>query len=452
MGLQSLLFPHGHEYPIVLLPFITFAAAILVSAFLISTVKLSLRTKGRELLRLSRELEQSNTKLGAIYEMVKEMGTQNDLKEMMDTATRYAARIMGVKACSIKLLEENKTRLCFASTYGLSEDYLSKGSIILRKSPINLKIIQGSPYAIGQIREKDYFQFPEDIGKEGIASMLCLPLRLEKSILGVFCVYSDETYYFEDRDVDFFSLVADLTALAIENLKSQKTKSWFMIKAAHQLRSPLSAVSSMIKTLRGGYLGKVNDKQRSTLERCEIRIAILGKLINDLLKLGKEREAAGHVELHPVDVAKMINAMVPLYQNQAAEKGLQIAFHIKGDLPTVMGDERYIDDIATNLISNAIKYSPTGGQIRVTLDTAGNGKVRFEVSDTGIGIPKEDQHRLFSEFYRAEKAKAMAEEGTGLGLVIVKEILDRMEGSIDVNSREGEGTTVTCLMQPAAQS
>jgi len=121
---------------------------------------------------------------------------------------------MGVKACSIKLMDEQKKALRFASTYGLSEDYTkSKDKIDIRKSPINRKIIEGSVFAIGNIEERDYFQYPEDIRKEGIASMICLPLRVDKMVLGVFCVYSDKAHFFTESNVQFFALMSDLTAL-----------------------------------------------------------------------------------------------------------------------------------------------------------------------------------------------------------------------------------------------
>ncbi|MGQ9655874.1 MAG: GAF domain-containing protein, partial [Thermodesulfobacteriota bacterium] len=231
-------YPYGGGTLGAVILLMTMSGAVLVSAFLVTTVKVSLRTKGRELLSVSKELDSTNAKLTAFYSMVKEMGSRMDLKELMDSATRQAARIMGVKACSIKLLDERRQGLRFASTYGLSEDYLSKGSVDIDKSPINKKIVEGSPYVIGRIEEKDYFQYPEDIRKEGIASLLCLPLKAEKMILGVFCVYSHETYHFTEDDIEFFSLMTDLTAMAIERLRTEKTKSWFMMKAAHQLRSP----------------------------------------------------------------------------------------------------------------------------------------------------------------------------------------------------------------------
>jgi two-component sensor histidine kinase len=439
----------GHENPWLL--FVTFGAAILTAAFLITTVVESLRLKGRELLRVSGELDSSNTKLNALYGMVKEMGTHSELQNLMDAATRLGATIMGVKACSIKLLDEQQRVLKFASTYGLSEDYVSKGTVEVEKSPINLKIIQGSFFAIGNIHEKDYFQYPEDIRKEGIASMLCLPLKVEKMILGVFCVYSHETYHFGEPDIEFFSLMTDLTALAIEKLRTDLNKTWFMNKAAHQLRSPLNAIFSMLRVLRNGYLGSVSEQQVETLTRCEKRIEILGALIKDLLKLGAGRAEAGTTTLRPVELTKAIRQIAPLYETQSADKGISIQFQIQEPLPDVLADDSLVDELLTNLISNAVKYTPEGGTVQVSLTKVDRGWLKLEIVDSGIGIPEEDLPRLFTEFFRSENAKAFEEQGTGLGLVIIKEVLDRLRGTIQVRSKVGQGTTFTCLIPTILQ-
>ncbi len=443
---RSPLFPYSLEYPGVLVLCLILTAAILISAFLITSVKLSLRTKGRELLKVSRELDASNAKLTALYEMVKEMGLCSELQELMDSATINATRIMGVKGCSIKLLDDQRKTLKFASAYGLSEDYIAKGSIDVEKSPINREIIQGSFYSIGKIDEKDYFQYPEDIRKEGIASMVCLPLSVEKMVLGVFCVYSDVSHYFVESDVKFFSLMTDLTALSIEKLKTELNKTWFLKKAAHQLRSPSNAIYSMLKTIRKGYLGPVNRKQQETIERCEKRIEILGHVINDLLELEIKRTDISKTIIHPVDSTKIMKALVSLYQTHALEKGIDITFHIEDSLPEIMADEKLVDDLFTNLISNAIKYTQPGGKVKVALSREVQHHVRFEVSDTGIGIHEEDMPHLFSEFFRTENAKAYVEEGSGLGLVIVKEILDRLKGTVSVKSKPGEWTCFICML------
>jgi len=444
---QSSLFPYGLEYPGILGLYLIFTSAILISAFLITSVKLSLRTKGRELLKVSRELDASNAKLTSLYEMVKEMGTCSDLEGLMDSANRNAAMIMGVKGSSIKLLDDQRKMLRFSSTYGLSEDYIAKGSIDIEKSPINRKIIQGSFYSIGKIDEENYFQYPEDIRKEGIASMVCLPLRVEKMVSGVFCVYSGVSYYFTDSDIIFFSLMADLTALAIENLKSELNKTWFLIKAAHQLRSPLNAIYSMLNLIQKGYLGTITKDQDETIKRCEKRIQILGYLINDLLELGIKRTDIGKIVIHPVNITKIINVLASLFKTQALEKRIDLSFNIEDSLPEIMADEKLADDLFGNLISNAVKYTPPGGKVQVSLTKENQHQIRFEVSDTGIGIHEEDIPHLFSEFFRAENAKAHVEEGTGLGLVIVKEILDRLRGTISVKSKPGEGTCFTCHLR-----
>ena len=422
------------------------AAMVLITAFLITSIKLSLRAKGRELLRVSKELDSGNAKLKALYQMVKEMGLCQELQAMMDSATRNAATIMGVKACSIKLLDEQRQRLRFSSTYGLSEDYVSRGSIDLAKSPINRSIIEGSYYAIGKIDQKDYFQYPEDIRKEGIASMLCLPLRVQKMVLGVLCVYSDVTHDFDDEDIDFFLLMADLTALAIEKLRSELNKTWFLEKAAHQLRSPLNAIDTMLKTLRQGFLGPTQTEQAKLIARCEQRIENLSQVIADLLDLGVKRTDLSKVTMHPVNIADVLKPLVHLYQSQASTKNLDFSCHIEEGLPNIPAQQKLMDDLLSNLISNAIKYTPAGGKVSIRVTRESSDRVLCEVADTGIGIPAEDIPRLFTEFFRSTNAKESTEEGTGLGLVIVKEILDRLRGTIAVKSKLGEGTCFSCFL------
>ena len=442
---ESHLFPQAFTHRDIIVSNLVFAAVVLITAFLITSIKRSLRSKGRELLRISKELDSGNAKLRALYQMVKEMGLYQQLQEMMDSATRNAATIMGVKACSIKLLDEQRQRLRFSSTYGLSENYVGRRSIDLEKSPINRSIIEGSYYSIGKIDQKDYFQYPEDIRKEGIASMLCLPLRVEKMVLGVFCVYSDVTHDFNDEDVDFFLLMADLTALAIEKLRSELNKTWFLEKAAHQLRSPLNAIDTMLKTLRQGYLGPTQTDQAKLIARCEQRIENLSQIITDLLDLGVKRTDLSKITMHPVNIGDVLKPLVHLYQSQAAAKNLDFSCEIEKGLPNILGQEKLVDELLSNLISNAIKYTPSGGRVRIRIARESSDRIICEVADNGIGIPAEDISRLFAEFFRSANARELTEEGTGLGLVIVKEILDRLRGTIAVNSKLGEGTCFTCF-------
>ena len=182
--ISNLLFPTLTNYPDILIPYLAFCASLLIVAFLTTSIKVTLRFKGRELMKVSRDLEISNAKLNSLYDMIKEIGIHTKLQDLLDSATRNAALTMGVGACSIKLLERDGERLRFASTYGLSRDYLAKESILVEKSPVNKRIIDGSVYSIGNVQEAGYFQYPEDVKHEGIFSMLCLPLQVASKTIG----------------------------------------------------------------------------------------------------------------------------------------------------------------------------------------------------------------------------------------------------------------------------
>jgi signal transduction histidine kinase len=267
-------------------------------------------------------------------------------------------------------------------------------------------------------------------------------------IFGVFCVYSDIPHFFKEDDIRFFELMSDLTALAIENLKSELNKTWFLQKSAHQLRSPLDTVLSVLKTLSKAYLGPLSDKQQEALQRCQRRIEILRKMISDLLGLSIRRSEGEKASVHSLNVSQVLDGLMQSFRTQAAEKNIDIQMEIDASLPKITANVAMVEDLFGNLISNALKYTPTGGKITITVDTQSDGRLCCCISDTGIGIPRENMPHLFSEFFRAENAKEFTEEGTGLGLVIVKEILDRLNGTIRINSEVGQGTEV-CMYIPA---
>lgn len=429
--------------------YLIYAGAMMVAAWLTTAIKIGLRYKGRQLLQVSKALENSNSKLTALSAMLGAMGRCTDLQELMDSATQSTTAIMGVKGCSIKLLDESRHRLQFASTYGLSGHYLSGGAIDIDSSPVNRSVLDGARHTVGNIQDSDAFQYPEEIRREGIASMICLPLRVERAIFGVFCIYSGQPDFFTEEDTRFFERMAGLTALAIENLKRELNKTWFLQKSAHQLRSPLNTVLSMLKTLRLAYLGPLSAPQLETLLRCERRVDGLQKMVNDLLGLGLRRSGGGGQRLEPVSVAALLKGLIAQFQVLAAERRVTFQLETADPLPRVLADASMFDELFMNLISNAVKYTADGGNIRIHLDTVDSATLRFRIQDTGIGIPTDHMPRLFTEFSRAPNAKAHTEEGTGLGLVIVKEIIERLNGTIRVESREGEGTCVTLLI-PAA--
>jgi signal transduction histidine kinase len=222
-----------------------------------------------------------------------------------------------------------------------------------------------------------------------------------------------------------------------------KEKSEFTYKVTHELRSPLSAIQSLLKSIEGGYAGEISQKAMDLITRSEKRTGFLLTLVNDLLdlvsgKIVKPRES----ESSKVDINESVKNTLHLMDEKWKAKNVKITINTthKPSYLNIIPDD--LDIIMTNLIDNAIKYTERGGKIDID-NTVTEKEIIIKISDTGIGIGENDINKIFHEFYRAKNAKDVEHEGTGLGLPIVKNLIKRYYGNIDVQSTLGKGTTIT---------
>jgi signal transduction histidine kinase len=229
----------------------------------------------------------------------------------------------------------------------------------------------------------------------------------------------------------------------ISHLKElDKMKSEFIAMVAHELRAPIAAVEQQLTVILNKMAGEVTPKQEHLLSRAKERTKGLLTLIKDLLDLSKI-EAGKMVQYkEPLSLQEVIQRVVDLMWAEAEAKKIDLQFSAPSETPLISADRNSMEGIFTNLISNAIKYTPEGGKVWVTLGDEG-GFVKATVSDTGIGIKKEDLPRIFDKFYRVKTTETRQIVGTGLGLSIVKSIVDAHLGSISVESEDGGGTTFT---------
>ncbi len=222
---------------------------------------------------------------------------------------------------------------------------------------------------------------------------------------------------------------------------------------AHQLRSPLNAVQTVLGSVLGGFAGPLDPRQRWLLEKAFQRCGYGIELVRDLLKLRSveqlEDEAMG-----PVNLVAVFGSATATAGDRAEERGVELSVAV--DLPDaeaawVLGESGLVREVLLVLLDNAVKYTPEGGRVRARLFVAGEGegaRVCAEVVDTGIGIPPEGYEKLFHEFYRAPNARQMAAEGTGLGLAFAWRAARRLGGSLVVEPAEGGGTRAElCLPQ-----
>jgi signal transduction histidine kinase len=190
-----------------------------------------------------------------------------------------------------------------------------------------------------------------------------------------------------------------------------------------------------------GLTGSVDPKQKEMIQRACERTGSLIALINDLLRYSRlEAETGVPAVYQPVSLFDVVRRTVELLSPSAEEKGLHLEVHLR---PVhVLADEEGLTELVTNLVSNAIRYTPNGGRVSVAIEVEGPHAM-LKVEDQGIGIKPDDLPHLFEEFFRSESARQFVRHGTGMGLAIVKKLVDSYGGAIDVASEPGRGTTFT---------
>jgi signal transduction histidine kinase len=298
-------------------------------------------------------------------------------------------------------------------------------------------------------------QYPEEARQEGIRSMLSAPLANMQGPLGILRAYSVEPNRFTPDDENFLAAIAAQGSIAIENALAyqavatlEQSKSQFVRMVTHELRSPVSVIRSLLRTLTGGFVGSLTPQQQDIIERVARRAEFLQGLIDDLLDMAAGKaDVRGRESPEPVVLQTALEKIVRRFEVSAREKDIQFEWVDRsGSQPlAVLATKDGIDRIFNNLVSNAVKYTPPEGKVTVRLAGV-DGEAQVMVEDTGIGIPEESMQHLFEEFFRAPNAKDMEREGTGLGLTIVKDLITRLGGHISVKSTQNVGSQFTVTL------
>jgi PAS domain S-box-containing protein len=238
----------------------------------------------------------------------------------------------------------------------------------------------------------------------------------------------------------------DITALKIVD----RLKSEFVSKVSHELRSPLSTIHEQLATVIADLMGTAPEQDRHILARAKEKTKGMISLIGDLLDISRIDEGLICREPRPVDLAGQLRSITDFLRDRAAARGQTLELALPAaPLPPVHADPIAVESIFGNLVANAINYTPEGGRIRVEAEPVGVN-VRVRVIDNGFGIAEKHLPRIFERFYRVRDDNTRFITGTGLGLPIVKGLLDAMGGIIEVASTPGEGSVFTVLL-PAAE-
>jgi signal transduction histidine kinase len=278
--------------------------------------------------------------------------------------------------------------------------------------------------------------------------MLSAPLKVGEKIVGAISLGNPVTARpFGSRDKQLLMALADYAAIAIENARlyeevrqADLAKTEFVSLVVHEMGTPLTSIGCYADALLQGYSGPLAEKQERYVRTIRNNADRLQILISDLQDISRIETGHLNLDLQPTDLTEVLKNALEATRRQIEARSQKLSVNIPKDLPQVYADPMRLTQILINLVSNAYKYTPEGGQIRVQASREG-GYVQCVVADTGIGMSAEDQKRLFTKFFRSENPEVRERRGTGLGMCIVKNLVELHGGLIDVESELGKGTT-----------
>jgi signal transduction histidine kinase len=299
------------------------------------------------------------------------------------------------------------------------------------------------------------------VGRVGCRTVLLAPMGAGPECLG---------YLVLGRDADSSSWTAEEIAAALEIGRDlgravlharlyererqlvqelqqlDRYKSEMISTLAHELKNPLTAIIGHLELLEAAEAGRVTAQSLAAIERGANR---LSDLVADLLLLSKVGDPHRPLDPAPVDLSEIVTGAVELLEPHAAKQAVDIALHGTDEKVSAYGNAAELDRVVSNLVSNAVKFSPSGATVTCAVEEDGETVV-LRCSDQGIGISPDDQAQLFTEFFRSTNPVALDVPGTGLGLTIVKRIIERHSGTIELDSDLGRGTTITVTLPSAS--
>lgn len=391
---------------------------------------------------------ESEHRYKTLYDLARKLSSSLATDEVLNTIVESITNAFAAKGCSLMLLTPDKKQLRHTISYGLSKTYLKKG--LVKSSPIIDEVLKGKPVAVLDASEDPRVQYKEEARKEGIASMLSIPLRPDEEVVGIIRVYTSEPRHFSNEDIELIGSLANLGTIAlgkarrhqeldrdlklrsaqVAKLEEDKARFLqFLSVAAHDLKAPLTAIQSYLWVILRGLAGEISDKQRNMLQRSSQRIDELLTLISDLLDIPRIESGQVVQQMDKVSLRKIVNDCYSELREHARQKGLDLKVELPRSLCKIHGSAPHLRQVMTNLLSNAINYT-NEGEIKVRMSDKKDA-IQVEVIDTGVGILPEELPHIFEDFFRGSNVQV---KGTGLGLSIVKRIVEAHDGEIYAES------------------
>jgi signal transduction histidine kinase len=284
-------------------------------------------------------------------------------------------------------------------------------------------------------------------------NQMVIPIRRETTVIGLLYLESSGN---SQADIDFLTRLTDHAAIAISNAqlygevqRANLAKSDFVSFVAHELKNPMTSIKGYTELLASGAVGQITDMQTNFLTTIRSNVERMSTLVSDLNDNSKIEAGRLRLEFKATKAADVVDEVIRTFTRQLEDKKQTLEVNVPPNLPAMWADRVRVGQVLTNLISNAYKYTPESGSIRVEVEESPNHwdpdgaprVIHLWVKDSGIGMTVEDQQKIFQKFFRSDDPKARESPGTGLGLNITRSLVEMQGGRIWFESEYRQGTT-----------
>ena len=414
--------------------------------------------------RLYERIKYDKDNFSELLNVTQNIGKIHDIDSLVKEVLNESVSFTEADHGFVMLLDNDNLELTFSTGSPIAGS--DKMSFKIGKGVVGMVAKTGKPYVIDDVREDENYVKLDD----KVKSSATIPLLKKGSVMGVLHLESSRLEKFKYYSKSL-SILTNHIAVTIENIrlynqvlnfnkelesrideatkelqeknrelkKMDEMKSDFVSNVSHELRTPLTSIIGYTKLLSQGKLGELNGQQSHVIGVIVSESERLSRLINDVLDLSKLESGKLNVHFEGVDVAQEIKDSLESLKHIAESKDIKLSTKLKNDL-VIDSSPDLLKQMIINLANNGIKFTKKGGKVTVTTES-NDGKVTIKVRDTGVGIAKEVIPKLFDKFYQVDSSMTREYSGTGLGLVIVKHIVDLHGGKIDVKSKPGKGSS-----------
>ena len=379
-----------------------------------------------------------------------------NLDEALRAITREAGVLMRARMCSLMMLDESREWLDLRASYGAGEAYIKKPRLAVGDSLLGVVVRRKKPMQVTNVQASSRYQNVEVARREGLVSLLSVPLLFAGRAIGTLSIYTGRPYNFSNEEIRILSALAELSAIAIEKARlyervvdveeqlrqNEKLSALGLLAAevAHEIRNPLTVMKLLYHSLDLKFPD--GDPRTKDARIIDAKIEHLNIIVEQILAFARTTEP----KLEPVNLNELVDELGLLVRHKLANQNVRLVRQLQPDLPVVMGDAPQLEQAFLNLILNAAEAMPGGGTLTIRSRSSCTNphptRVVLEFKDTGGGMSKEVQKRAFTAVLSTTKAK-----GTGLGLAIVGRIIETHHGSVRIISQLGRGTTI-CITLP----